>query len=64
MPFVFFVPYHSLYLLDCVGQVFAVSAELLDQVLSRLVDLLADEFYRLLSAVKTFTSAGVVTVSH
>ena len=44
-------------------QVFAVSEELLSQVLSRLTDMLADEFCRLISAVKTFTSAGAVTVS-
>ena len=41
---------------------FAVSEELLTQVLSRLTDMLADEFCRLISAVKTFTSAGAVTV--
>jgi len=43
------------------AQVFAVSEELLSQVLSRLTDMLADEFCRLISAVKTFTSAGAVT---
>lgn len=41
---------------------FAVSEELLTQVLCRLTDMLADEFCRLVSAVKTFTSAGAVTV--
>lgn len=41
---------------------FAVSEELLTQVLCRLTDMLADEFCRLISAVKTFTSAGAVTV--
>lgn len=40
-----------------------MSEELLSQVLSRLTDMLADEFCRLISAVKTFTSAGAVTVS-
>lgn len=43
------------------AQVFAVSEELLTQVLCRLTDMLADEFCRLVSAVKTFTSAGAVT---
>lgn len=43
------------------AQVFAVSEELLTQVLCRLTDMLADEFCRLISAVKTFTSAGAVT---
>lgn len=43
------------------AQVFAVSEELLTQVLSRLTDMLADEFCRLISAVQTFTSAGAVT---
>lgn len=39
-----------------------MSEELLTQVLSRLTDMLADEFCRLISAVQTFTSAGAVTV--
>lgn len=43
------------------AQVFAVSEELLSQVLSRLTDMLADEFCRVISAVNTFTSAGAVT---
>ncbi|XP_078365831.1 exocyst complex component 2-like [Oculina patagonica] len=43
------------------AQVFAVSEELLSQVLSRLTDMLAEEFCRLISGVKTFTSAGAVT---
>lgn len=44
-------------------QVFAVSEELVSQVLSRLTDMLVDEFCKLISGVKTFTSAGAVTVS-
>ena len=40
-----------------------MSEELLSQVLSRLTDMLVDEFCRLISGVKTFTSAGAVTVS-
>ncbi|PFX23413.1 exocyst complex component 2-like isoform X1 [Stylophora pistillata] len=43
------------------AQVFAVSEELVSQVLSRLTDMLADEFCKLISGVKTFTSAGAVT---
>ena len=49
--------------LVCLPQVFAVSEELVSQVLSRLTDMLADEFCKLISGVKTFTSAGAVTVS-
>lgn len=43
------------------AQVFAVSEELVSQVLSRLTDMLVDEFCKLISGVKTFTSAGAVT---
>lgn len=42
---------------------FAVSEELVSQVLSRLTDMLVDEFCKLISGAKTFTSAGAVTVS-
>ena len=40
-----------------------MSEELLSQVLTRLTDMLADEFCRVISGVKTFTSPGAVTVS-
>ncbi|XP_068701043.1 exocyst complex component 2-like isoform X1 [Montipora foliosa] len=43
------------------AQVFAVSEELLTQVLSRLTDMLAGEFCKQISAVQTFNSAGAVT---
>jgi len=48
------------------AQVFAVSSDLLPQVLSALTDLLADEFKRLLEkegqSKRKFMSAGAVTV--
>ena len=48
---------------SCFCQVFAVSEELVSQVLSRLTDMLVDEFCKLIAGVKTFTSHGAVTVS-
>lgn len=43
------------------AQVFAVSGELLTQVLTRLSDVLADEFCKQISLVQTFTSTEAVT---
>lgn len=43
------------------AQVFAVSGELLTQVLTRLSNVLADEFCKQISLVQTFTSTEAVT---